>query len=525
MGAAGTVVGPAAPGMSGRNVPGNAGDKPSGIVWIPDAPNEGGGRDWDVAPTGSPFHLPSPLMPRLLLALGVTALLALPALLAAPARAQSPFECIPDLNTPLPLRAAPEAARAADPLAPRPPAELAPEDAAPGARSAASDCALTVQYRYWTGADWATNSDDVAAYTSSGLPSDIVSRFNIGTPSLSTDRRTYTYEDAGRRLRQDTYSGLTSFGPRSDRSTYSYGTAPNATWTRITERIAGTTWALAFHESYTYTRTNQAVYLSQSWTGSDWLTNYRYTYDFDHLGRVVFDTEEVRAGSVLTPRSRILYSYNSGGGVDRRRSQSYDASGAWVTTRGRDYTYDGAGRLAETLFLTGALLTPERRTRSTYGAAGGLAETLTEQWVPAGSIWQSTGRTLFTRDGSGRTLEERFQNADGSGGWANRESVVYTYRATTAGEADPAAAALALSVGPNPAGRSATLRFTLAAPADVRLTITDALGREVAVVAQGERAAGAHTAAVDVSRLAPGVYVARLAAGAAVATRRLSVVR
>jgi len=59
----------------------------------------------------------------------------------------------------------------------------------------------------------------------------------------------------------------------------------------------------------------------------------------------------------------------------------------------------------------------------------------------------------------------------------------------------------------------------------VRLTVVDVLGREVAVVTDGLRAAGAHTAPVDVQALTPGVYVARLTAGAQTVTRRLTVAR
>ena len=50
-------------------------------------------------------------------------------------------------------------------------------------------------------------------------------------------------------------------------------------------------------------------------------------------------------------------------------------------------------------------------------------------------------------------------------------------------------------------------------------------GREVAVVADGMRPAGAHTATVDTQALPSGVYVARLTAGAQTVTRRFTVAR
>lgn len=98
-----------------------------------------------------------------------------------------------------------------------------------------------------------------------------------------------------------------------------------------------------------------------------------------------------------------------------------------------------------------------------------------------------------------------------------------TVTGTTAGEGGPGVAALALAVRPNPSVGAPVLSYTLAADADVRLAVVDALGREVAVVASGRQGAGAHTASVGA--LPPGVYAARLVAGAVAASVRFTVVR
>jgi hypothetical protein len=78
---------------------------------------------------------------------------------------------------------------------------------------------------------------------------------------------------------------------------------------------------------------------------------------------------------------------------------------------------------------------------------------------------------------------------------------------------------------PNPASGRATLTYLLAESANVRLAVYDMLGREVAVVAKGIRPAGQHEVTLDASRLAPGLYVARLTAGDEVATHRLTAIR
>ncbi len=97
---------------------------------------------------------------------------------------------------------------------------------------------------------------------------------------------------------------------------------------------------------------------------------------------------------------------------------------------------------------------------------------------------------------------------------------------TTAGEGGPDARGLRLGApAPNPTTGTAEIRFTLDAPSDATVTVVDALGREVARLAAGTFAAGEHRVAADLRGVPAGVYVVRLAAGAGVVTRRLTVAR
>ncbi len=84
---------------------------------------------------------------------------------------------------------------------------------------------------------------------------------------------------------------------------------------------------------------------------------------------------------------------------------------------------------------------------------------------------------------------------------------------------------LSLSLAPNPSSGPVAVGYALRAPGAVRLSVVDALGREVAVVAEGERAAGAHAARIDARRLPAGVYAVRLVAGDRRETVRLVVAR
>ncbi|NNF58761.1 MAG: T9SS type A sorting domain-containing protein [Rhodothermaceae bacterium] len=79
---------------------------------------------------------------------------------------------------------------------------------------------------------------------------------------------------------------------------------------------------------------------------------------------------------------------------------------------------------------------------------------------------------------------------------------------------------------PNPFASRATLRYDIAEAGPVRLAVYDLLGREVAVLADSERAAGRYEVLLDGSGLASGVYLVRMIAGADVLqSRRVTLLR
>jgi choice-of-anchor B domain-containing protein len=89
-----------------------------------------------------------------------------------------------------------------------------------------------------------------------------------------------------------------------------------------------------------------------------------------------------------------------------------------------------------------------------------------------------------------------------------------------------------LPPAPNPFASRTTLAFALPAASRVRLAVYDALGREVAVLVDGERGPGRHEVAFEGAALPAGTYLARLAvedpargAGTTVQAQRLTLVR
>lgn len=114
--------------------------------------------------------------------------------------------------------------------------------------------------------------------------------------------------------------------------------------------------------------------------------------------------------------------------------------------------------------------------------------------------------------------------------YARIEGVVYgmplfNFPTTTATEGLPPAAALNLSIAPNPVRTSARARLSVPGHAAVAVAVYDLLGRVALHVYDGQLSAGHHVLIVDASMLPPGLYVVRAAAGRWTASSLLVVAR
>ena len=74
---------------------------------------------------------------------------------------------------------------------------------------------------------------------------------------------------------------------------------------------------------------------------------------------------------------------------------------------------------------------------------------------------------------------------------------------------------------PNPFNPKTVVSFQLPVASHVVLTVYDLLGREVAVLVNGQNAPGSYEATFDGSGLASGVYIYRLQAGNFLVSKRL----
>ena len=76
---------------------------------------------------------------------------------------------------------------------------------------------------------------------------------------------------------------------------------------------------------------------------------------------------------------------------------------------------------------------------------------------------------------------------------------------------------------PNPFNPTTTINFDVPQKERIHLTVFDVLGREVAVLVDGEKERGSHSVLFNVQGIASGVYFYRLKSGAATVTKKMIV--
>ena len=101
----------------------------------------------------------------------------------------------------------------------------------------------------------------------------------------------------------------------------------------------------------------------------------------------------------------------------------------------------------------------------------------------------------------------------------------FTFTKASSAAAPTASSATPLPTGPNPFADRTTIRFVLGETAEVRLTVFDVQGREVAVLVDGALDAGPHEVAFDGTDLPSGTYFAVVQAGTHIERQRLTLAR
>lgn len=356
----------------------------------------------------------------------------------------------------------------------------------------------------WTGIAFSPSTRDVLTYSGNGfLPTLVVTQGNDGDAWTNIERITFTLNATGTFYsegRMDSWTG-SAWAPVSR---------------FVLEEVAG-----------------DVVYTDQTWNGSAWENTERSTYFGYTLEALVTEFEAFTAIAEDYVGLFLIAAVAPDGLFETWTGAAWQPESRQVTVR----YIDGNTllRAEKTVQVwTGATWEAEARTAVTY--APGERPVLVELQTPVDQLeWISMLVDAYTYTEQGRIAraEQSFVldlEWETAGETPLLPIALYEFtwqQAGTSTDDTPSRPnALVLEAPfPNPATGSAALTLHLREARSVTLRIYDALGRQVAIVAEQALPAGRHMLPVEAASLPPGRYFVRLESGDLSAVRTLTVVR
>lgn len=376
-----------------------------------------------------------------------------------------------------------------------------------------------------------------------------------------------------------TWNGV-SWSPVS-RTTHTY--TGNKLSTSTTEWFDGLSWANQSRTVNTYTGGNLTQTLEQSWTGSAWQDTTRFvitydgsnrmatsefdewngsswdmmtltTYTYDGSSRVSTVTIQNHDGSGWVNDGRSVYTYNGAGKVSKLLIQQYSGS-SWVDAYQTDYTFNGSNQLTlEVMQYWNGFWNDQNKSEYEYDGAGDRTLKRNFTWIT--SSWTLTDvdttkytshrevqnvnynaistlvvKSDYTYDGSDNLIEFLEQTNFGSG-YLNTARTVYTYvqLAVRMPDSELPTQFELMQNRPNPFNPETTIRYSLAKPAHVSITVFNILGQLVTTLEDDWQDVGVYETTwrgTDSNgyEVASGVYFYRLSADDVVHTRKMVLMR
>ena len=311
-------------------------------------------------------------------------------------------------------------------------------------------------------------------------------------------RTTLTADADGVRLASVTEERQAGEWVPSGQTLYLFGSEADTVRTQTWSRAMGA-WENTFQTIRSDTESGQrGVEVTQSWQGDAWINVSRSETETE-AGRLVAFMTSVWEGAWV-PRRRLSRAYVGGDLVEEVTEQWQEGAQMWGLLMRSAFPFHPTGAplrtLSEVFAEDGVTLRSGSDTVWEYDALDRPASRVTATWDPVLRTWVDATRSLFT------------------------------YGAVpVATEVAEAEDRLGLAIAPNPAATAARLELTIPASAPVRVDLFSVTGRLVQSVWNGPLPFGRSEHALDLSALAPGLYLVRVGTEAGEATRMVTVAR
>jgi hypothetical protein len=284
------------------------------------------------------------------------------------------------------------------------------------------------------GGVWVNQNRTVSSYNSQGYETENRSEQWNGTGWALTAGTQSDIQMDGDRVSvvtSRTYDTGTSTWVNSVRETYSYGQSGNDFASVVTEAWENGAWANQMKTDYTWENDQPTLFLTYDWSDGSWSLSSKTVIEYQDFHSSVWTTSMSIGENMWMESSRITFTYDSHGNETLTQIEMY--LGSWMIVTAAQYllTYSG-DNLTQRITQSYSIYPPE-------ASSGNTTVTWNNQLKEVFSNFASLGThvSLMPEDG--------------------------------------------ISVFPNPAGRSASIRLSVPAMGPVTLTLYTLNGQELRV--------------------------------------------
>lgn len=340
---------------------------------------------------------------------------------------------------------------------------------------------------------------------------------------VNTDRTDRTYDSRGNPLSETSADWVDGEWRPTTRMTYAYDAEDNITILMYEAATEGK-FRNATRSTRSYEGGKQRTEVLEQWTDSTWSTQYRVSHDYDTNGDRISSTRYEFGEGRWSMSDLRTYSYDASRRLTGITAEAWQ-DGRLYGASHEVWQYNANGdeilSLHESIDSLGQI-SGGNRTISTYdpyGMPAGLTFDTWKDgtWRPEELWWSMLDSAACETRSPHRTSQH---NAYSFSGYR------VELRSSAIGPPSPEPATVALLQNyPNPFNAGTQITYTVSTPLDVRLTIYDLLGREVARPVDGHQGPGTFSVPVSAAGLSTGVYFYVLQAGTSIEAKKMILVK
>lgn len=296
------------------------------------------------------------------------------------------------------------------------------------------------------------------------------------------------------------------------RTTYTYE-AGGQSITAISETWSNNVWVNSVKSFYTLDVNGYKLsWLKQIWSNNVWVNQSLYTYSVRSSGKLTAVTYAVWSNNAWLNSTRNSFVYDDNEHLITQLSESWQNNG-WVNSGQYSYSYDNSWGILEVLYerWTGGSLSQYAKYSFVNDSFGNALSG--QRWLKVNDNWQLSSGSLPMYYNQGNNSKSIYTSS---------ATATFQFIPTSVETDDTGLMKFALRQNfPNPFNPSTKIYYSTPKVANVKLTVYDLLGNELAVLVNEEKIPGNYTVNFNAGTNPSGIYMYKLECGNLTQVRKM----